>query len=203
MVLIGCSLAACTSTPGRLGTFDRVMSSAVSSDGRTLAASTVLDEVAVFDLAPLRLRELEDLRGSLDRSRAESSRAAQGALLAIWLLSLAAVIAGAGAGVSGGFLPPIGPMEPSTTATTRSVCHPQIVYSRDGRFVATTAPARSLTDRFQLVVADLAQQNARLIGGIYGCSVAFSTDSRFLITGGPGAPQIWNAETGQQVGSAR
>jgi WD40 repeat protein len=58
MVLIGCSLAACTSTPGRSRALDRVMSTAVSSDGRTLAASTVLDEVALFDLSPLRFRAL-------------------------------------------------------------------------------------------------------------------------------------------------
>jgi WD40 repeat protein len=382
MVLIVCSLAACTSTPGRWDTFDRVMSTAVSADGRTLAASTVLEEVAVFDLSPLRLRsvltsekvykqewykspplafspdgrllvgagvsghlvgwevdsgrvrfraplaaavedvafdpdgrsfltvgpaidrfsaedgrllsqlsapgaaaasaiavspdgkhllaglstgeiaqydaeagrlvrtvkghavpvtgvavapdgvsvastaglfdpkfwnleddpptplgllELEQIRASRDQSMKESSQAYERATWAVSLLSILVFAAALSAGVpvTGLVAPPIGWEHPTTATTQSSLCHSRIVYSPDGRYVATSSPAPSLTTEFRVVVADLGQKRAYIIGGIYGCSVAFSRDSRFLITGGPGAPQIWNAETGQQVDSAR
>lgn len=81
--------------------------------------------------------------------------------------------------------PPTG-SEASTAATTQSDFRsPRIARSPDGRFVVTTAQIPSLTDRFQLVVADPEHKQARIISGIHGCSVAFSRDNRLPITGGP------------------
>jgi len=78
-----------------------------------------------------------------------------------------------------------------------------IAVSPDGRFLATTAHLSMLSGEFHLVVADLVQEMARAIHGISGCSVAFTSDSTFAITGGLGAPQIWNAEMGARVDHAK
>lgn len=100
--------------------------------------------------------------------------------------------------------PPVGvPSVEQAAAMPSELCDPRIAYSPDGRYLATTALLSTLAGEMHVVVADVVQKRARTINGIYGCSIAFSADSKFVITGGLGAPQVWNLETGERVESTR
>jgi hypothetical protein len=100
--------------------------------------------------------------------------------------------------------PPVGaPTVRQSAATESTLCRTRIAYSPDGRYLAATANLSMVTGELHLIVADVALKKARTIHGIMSCSVAFSADSRLFITGGLGAPQLWNAETGERVELAR
>lgn len=57
-MLVGSVLSSCASTPGRDRALGAVMATALSADGRTIAVSTHTSEVALFDVKPLRFRQL-------------------------------------------------------------------------------------------------------------------------------------------------
>lgn len=79
-------------------------------------------------------------------------------------------------------------------------CGPRLAFSPDGRYLAATAHLIMLSGgEFQVFLTDLKSHKTRAIVGIYGCSVAFARDSKLLITGGLGAPVLWDVETGQEV----
>lgn len=78
-------------------------------------------------------------------------------------------------------------------------CGPRVAFSPDGRYLAATAHVPMLSGDFQVFLTDLKSHKALTITGIYGCSVAFTKDSKLLITGGLGAPVLWDMETGQKV----
>lgn len=142
---------------------------------------------------PRKLSEVGGIDESLDKAGLE----AQGLMLFAWILGTAGSfrIVGAPMGVS--------PMQSVTleSAARQSApyCGPRVAYSPDGRFLAATAQLPLIAGEFQVVLAEMARKEGRILYGIYGCSVAFTRDSKFLVTGGMGAPQIWNAETGERV----
>ena len=81
-----------------------------------------------------------------------------------------------------------------------------VAYSPDGRFLAGTAHLSLLKPdgEFQIIIVDLTRTQGRVLYGTYfGCTVAFTRDSKFVVTGGFGAPEVWNAETGERVDSVR
>jgi WD40 repeat protein len=78
-------------------------------------------------------------------------------------------------------------------------CSPRVAYSPNGRFLAVTADLSQSYGDFHLMLSDLVRKEVRIISDIYGCSVAFTKDSKFVVTGGLGAPVFWNAETGARV----
>jgi WD40 repeat protein len=78
-------------------------------------------------------------------------------------------------------------------------CSPRVAYSPNGRFLAVTTDLSKSYGDFHLMLLDLVRKEVRIISDIYGCSVAFTKDSKFVVTGGLGAPVFWNAETGATV----
>jgi WD40 repeat protein len=145
---------------------------------------------------PIRLKELEGIGESLDKSAQEL----QALTVLAWVLGTAAGFHTVGAPTMGA--PPIGAAGPTVdraAVTPSHFCGPRVAYSPDGRFLATTAHLGMLSGEFQLILVDLTQRKARLMAGNYGCSVAFSSDSKLVIRSGNGAPQIWDAETGERI----
>lgn len=78
-------------------------------------------------------------------------------------------------------------------------CGPRLAFSPDGRYLATVANVSSLSGEWDLVILDRAGHETNRIPGVYGCSVAFTPDGRYVVTGGLGAPQIWNVATGKKA----
>ena len=54
------------------------------------------------------------------------------------------------------------------------------------------------TGEFQLFIIDLINNQTKTFS-IYGCSVAFSKDSKIVISGGLAAPTLRYTETGEKV----
>jgi WD40 repeat protein len=144
---------------------------------------------------PVRLTELGGVGESLNKSAQETS----GLMFFAWLLGTSRGFQIVGAPTMGPPPSGRGPTVEQASKETSPYCDPEIAYSPDGRYLATTAQLSMLSGEFHLVVVDLVHKTARVINGIYGCAVAFSGDSNFAITGGLGAPQVWNAETGTRV----
>jgi len=79
-------------------------------------------------------------------------------------------------------------------------CGPRIVFSPDGRYLAASGnPSSSFSGGFKLFVTNLSTTQTLTITGMYGCAVAFTKDSKIVITGGLGAPVLWDPETGERV----
>ena len=145
---------------------------------------------------PIRLKELEGIGESLDKSAQEL----QALAVLAWVLGTAAGFHTVGAPTMGA--PPIGAAGPTVdraALTPSHFCGPRVAYSPDGRFLAATAHLAMLSGEFQLILVDLTQRKARLMAGNYGCSLAFSGDSKLVIRSGNGAPQIWDVESGERI----
>jgi hypothetical protein len=176
---------------------------AYAPDGLQLASTAGRFDPRLWntkDDAPVavRLSEIGGVGESLDKSIRETS----GLMLFAWLLGTARGFQIVGAPTLGA--PPLGGANVDSAArSTGPHCGPRIAYSPDGRFIATTAHLSMVSGEFHVVLVDLAQKKARAINGVYGCSVAFTRDSRFIVTGGLGAPQIRNVETGERVDEGR
>ena len=84
-------------------------------------------------------------------------------------------------------------------AITESAYGPQVAYSPDGRFLAASAHIQKLSGDFQVLLVDTMNKQVRMLEGIYGCSLAFTRDSRILLTGGLGAPVLWDVQTGEKL----
>jgi WD40 repeat protein len=78
-------------------------------------------------------------------------------------------------------------------------CGTRIVFSPNGRYLAATASLSLISGEFQLFIIDLTNNETRTITGIYGCSVAFTQDSKTIITGGLAGPVLWDPNTGQKI----
>ena len=194
---------------------------AVAPDGSSFASTAGQFDPKLWNLGvdpplPLRISELQSTGKSLYEAGDAVVEAAGGLLilhrlllgtLAISMIAPPAGLAGliplAEAGAWASAMANRPPLLEQAAMAPGNYCGTRIAYSPDGRFVATTAEVPVVSGLFRLVLADVVRKNARVISAIEGCSVAFSSDSRFVITGGTGAPRIWNAETGQQVGGAR
>lgn len=175
---------------------------AVAPDGSTLASTAGRFDPKFWNLredAPVArdLFELQAAKEASDQARDEIRKRAQGAtlLLSPALLFINPFLIGAVLLEEGDF--------PAQAATSASAfCPTRIAYSPDGRYVATTALAIGRKGGPQLVLADVVEKRVEVIPGIFGCSLAFSADSRFVITGGPDAPQLRDAQTGQRLANA-
>ena len=177
---------------------------AVAPDGTSLASTAGRFDPKFWilrDDPPVArgLAELHAAKETSDQAREESREAVQGAAVILSLLSLAALAASPVGGAF--FFPPVVPEDslPQAATSASELCPTRIVYSPDGRYVAATALAIGHKAGPQLLLADILERKARIIPGIFGCSVAFSADSKFVITGGPDEPRLWYAETGQPV----
>lgn len=142
----------------------------------------------------------------LPRSLAEAARiekwsgqiasdAQQALVLFVWLLGTARGFQIVGAPTMGA--PPVlSPIVAKADKESSMHCGPSVAYSPDGHFLAATANLPHLSGEFHLVLADMTRHEGRVISGTYGCSVAFTRDSKFVVTGGLGAPQLWDVATG-------
>jgi WD40 repeat protein len=86
-------------------------------------------------------------------------------------------------------------------------CAPRVAFSPDGRYLASSAslmenPYGSLVDPgMPVFLTDLQNGVTKTTGNLFGCAVAFTQDSRFLITRNTilAAPTFWDVETLQRV----
>lgn len=180
---------------------------AVAPDGSTLASTAGRFDPKFWSLLddppqPRGLSDLPPVKERVEKFR-EGEPTRRGQEFMLFLLSIAVGVGGAAAGVGspmGIFFPDLSEHDLLREAATVASldCNPRIVFSHDGRFVATTSSDTRLFGR-AVVVADIKRNEGQVIKPIHGCSVAFSADSTFLITGGPAVPQIWDAETGQRL----
>lgn len=172
---------------------------AVSPDGSALASTAGRFDPKFWDLrddppVPRGLAELQAAKDASDQARDEYRKHAQGAtvILSPALLFINPFLIAAVLLEEGDF--------PAQAATSASAyCPTRIAYSPNGRFVATTALAIGRKAGPQLILADVLERKVRIIPGIFGCSIAISADSKFVITGGPDEPRLWDAETGEPV----
>ena len=82
---------------------------------------------------------------------------------------------------------------------TSQYCDPSVAYSPDGRYLAATANLSLLSGEYHLLLIDLERNEGRVLSGIYGCSVTFSQNSKYVATGGLGAPELWDVEKGKEA----
>ncbi len=144
---------------------------------------------------------LADTAG-IGKSLATASGQTSALFMFLWILGTAATFNVVGAPTLGA--PPLqAPVLQRAARETSEYCGPRVAYSPDGRFIAVTAPLSLLSGEFHLVLVDRVRNEGRILHGVYGCSVGFSRDSRLLLTGGLGAPQLWNAETGARVDNVK
>jgi len=147
---------------------------------------------------PHSFSEVGGMGESLDKTGRRGRAGAEALLLFTWLLGTARGFQVVGAPTMGA--PPVVSESLGGAATEPSpYCRTSVAYSPDGRFLAATAHLSLLSGEFQLMLADMARNEGHIIKGTYGCSVAFTRDSKFVVTGGLRAPQIRNAETGIRV----
>jgi len=175
---------------------------AVAPDGSSLASTAGRFDPKFWNLRedmPVArgLAELQATKEASDQARDEIRKRAQGAtiLLSPALLFINPFLIGA-------VLLEEGDMPAQAATSASGFCPTRIAYSPDGRYVATTALAIGRKGGPQLLLADVLEKKVQIIPGIFGCSLAFSADSRFVITGGPDVPQLWDAQTGQRVANA-
>lgn len=172
---------------------------AFSPDGSAFASTAGRFDPRIWNRAesspvPRRLSEVGGMGESLDKAGRDN----QGLVLFAWLLGTARGFQIVGAPTIGA--PPlVSPKLQQAAKESSPHCGPGVAYSPNGRFLAATANISLLSGEFHLILADMTRNEGRVISGIYGCSVAFTRDSKLVVTGGLGAPQLWNAETGERV----
>lgn len=176
---------------------------AFSPDGSAFASTAGRFDPRIWNRTestpvPRKFSEVGGMGASLDKA----GRDTHGLVLFAWLLGTARGFQIVGAPTIGA--PPLVSPKLEQAANEPSPhCGPGVVYSPNGRFLAATANISLLSGEFHLMLADMTRHEGRVISGIYGCSVAFTRDSKLVVTGGLGAPQLWNAETGVRVENGR
>ncbi len=172
---------------------------AFAPDGAAFASTAGRFDPRVWNYAesePLP-RSVIDI-GSTRESLGRAQRATQALALFTWLL-------GSGTGFQIVDAPTLGAPPALTHEVQRAAslsakhCEPAIAYSPDGRYLAVTANLSLLSGEYHLLLVDLVRNEGRVISGIYGCSVSFSHDSKFVAMGGLGSPLLWDLERGAEV----
>jgi len=172
---------------------------AFSPDGPAFASTAGRFDPRIWNRAdssplPRRLAEI----GGMGESLGKAERDTQALVFFTWILGTARGFQIVGAPTMGA--PPVlSPMLEQAAHEPAPYCGLGVAYSPDGRFLAATANLPLVSGEFHLMLTDMARNEGRVISGIYGCSVTFTRDSRFAVTGGFGAPQFWNVETGARV----
>lgn len=172
---------------------------AFAPDGSAFASTAGRFDPRIWDRTesstlPRRLAEI----GEIGESIGKAGQDTQALALFAWILGTAAGFQIVGAPTMGA-PPVVSPMLARAASEPSPYCGPGVAYSPDGRFLAATAHLSLVSGEFHVMLADMARNQGRVISGIYGCSVAFTRDSKFVVTGGLGAPQLWNVETGAKV----
>lgn len=133
---------------------------------------------------------------TVTESLGKAQRDTQALALFVWLLGSARGFAIVGAPTLGA--PPLLAQEVERAGgETPQHCDPAVAYSPDGRYLAASANLSLLSGEYHLLLVDLVRNEGRVVSGIYGCSVSFSHDGRFVATGGLGAPQLWDSDKGE------
>jgi WD40 repeat protein len=167
---------------------------AFAPDGKTLASTAGLFDPHLWKIDS-ELRSAETAPNvDLKTTALQSSHSTQAVASLVWLLGTVRGFQIVGAPIMG-----VPPGSAGLSTVNSKQCGPRIAFSPDGRYLAATAHLPMLSGDFQAFLADLKSHKTRTIAGIYGCSVAFTRDSKLLITGGLGAPVLWDVETGQKV----
>jgi WD40 repeat protein len=202
-ILVGLSngdIAIYNTTDGKLtstlkGHQTSVTGLAVGPDGKTFASSAGLYDPRLWkiDIEQQSVEATTDV--DLTTTAAKAGRGTQTMKMLAWMLGTASGFQLVGA-------PTLGAPPSSSSAASKDSnwCGPRVTFSADGRYLAATANLSMISGEFQLFIIDLASNQTRTITGIYGCSVAFTKDSKIVITGGLGGPVLWNPETGQKMG---
>ena len=170
---------------------------AFAPDGKTLASSAGLYDPRLWriDSESQPAEGVQNL--DLTTTAVQASRSTQAVVFLAWLLGTARGFQLVGAPTLGA--PPVSTAAATAATRNSTHCGPRVAFSPDGRYLAATANLSMLSGEFQVFLTDLKRKQTRTIAGTYGCSVAFTRDSKFLITGGLGAPVLWDVETGQKV----
>ena len=167
---------------------------AFAPDGKTFASSAGLYDPHLWKIdAELKSAEVAS-NVDLTTKAAEASRGTQAVTFLAWLLGSARGFQLAGAPTMGS-----APVSPAAATKNSKYCGPRVAFSPDGRYSAASAHLPMLSGDFQVYLTDLTSNQTRTIESIHGCSVTFTKDSKLLITGGLGAPELWDVETGKQV----
>lgn len=143
-------------------------------------------------------------------SAADTLDRAQGLGALLWLLGTLRGIQIVGAPTMGA--PPIvGGAESQLDKAARTTpfhCGARVAFSANGRYLASTANLMmcpdcigTLSPAFLLFFTDLDSGKTTTVRDL-GCEVSVSPDGRLFATGGPGAPQIRDAATGQRLPAA-
>lgn len=188
---------------------------AFSPDGTTFASTAGQYDPLIWKRAAegeFGKGERGAIRAAAAAKPSQDQAAALGVL--VWLLGTAAGFHVVGAPTIGG--PPLGPGAEAQLAAApgnrpdAGWCPPRVTFSPDGRFLASTgsfpgAQTGSLSGLgLRLFVTDLrkGETRSKYLGA---CSIAFTPDSRFLITRSSGtrnAPVFWDVATLEEVADA-
>jgi len=202
IVLVGLSSGKIAEFDGTTGNFLRTLKGhlapvtaiAFSPDGSAIATTAGRFDPRIWKIkrkfpATHKPTAVDDFKDSLDKQRRATWAVSTFFEIGSWILSDPPV---------GGFSS--SPFDLEKAARESSLyCSPRVAYSPNGRFLAVTADLSQSYGDFHLMLSDLVRKEVRIISDIYGCSVAFTKDSKFVVTGGLGAPVFWNAETGARA----
>ena len=203
IVLVGLSSGEIAEFDGTTGNFLRTLKGhlapvtgiAFSPDGLAIATTAGRFDPRIWKLkkrfpSTHKPTAVDDFKDSLDKRRRSTWVVITFLELGSWLIS--------DPSHSGWFSSSPFDLEKAAKEYSR-YCSPKVAYSPNGRFLAVTADLSQYYGDFHLMLTDLVRKEVRIISEIYGCSVAFTKDSKFVVTGGLGAPVFWNAETGARV----
>ncbi len=167
---------------------------AFAPDGKSFASSAGLYDPRIWKIDENLQLSNVPTSNDLASTAAKAGSGTQAVKLLAWLLGAARGFQLVGA-------PTLGAPPASSPAArkTSPFCGPRVAFSPDGRYLASTAHLSLISGEFQLFLTDLKSNQTRTITGVYGCSVAFTRDSKMVITGGMGAPVLWSTETGERL----
>jgi WD40 repeat protein len=167
---------------------------AFGPDGKTFASSAGLYDPRLWKIDTEQQSAEAAANVDLTTTAAKAARGTQTMKMLAWMLGTASGFQLVGAPTLGA--PPV---YSKAASKNSSWCGPQVAFSPDGRYLAATANLSMLSGEFQLFIIDLASNQTRTITGINGCAVAFTKDSKIVITSGLAGPVLWDPETGQKV----
>ena len=151
--------------------------------------------------------EEKDLPDTPATSAAEAFSRAQSGGLLLWLLGSVRGFQIVGAPTLGA--PPIiGGAESKFAKAARTIpphCGSRVAFSANGRYLVSSANLMmcpdcigTLAPAFLLFLTDLETGATKTVRDL-GCEFSISPDGRLITTAGPGAPQIRDSVTGQQL----